>query len=132
MGIGAKIVWRGPQVIRTIETEMEKRLRRIGETVASHCRRKMSTSTRANGPSAAGDRYPHADTSRLRSSVTYNIENRGAGEWVAIVGTNVSYSVPLHEGVDGQEGRPFLLSSIEDKKSEIVSILNRPMRGGKK
>ena len=96
---------------------MLARLRQIGERVASHARRSMSTSTRAAGPSADGAKYPHADSGRLRAGITYAVENQGDGKLVARIGTNVEYGYPIHEGIDNKgnktyEGRPFLKSAI--------------------
>jgi phage gpG-like protein len=123
--------WKGREITYALEQEMHKRLNLIGEKVASYARRNMSTSTRANGASLAGE-FPHADTSRLRGSVTHETENRGGGDIVALVGSNVEYAPHLELGTNEMEPRPFLMRSIEDLKPEIVAIISRPFRGGGK
>lgn len=59
---------------------------------------------------AAKARCP-VDTGRLRSSITWRIEVDGNG-LVAIVGTNVSYAVFVHEGTRYMNGRPFLVEGL--------------------
>lgn len=127
MGIGGKIKWRGAEVQRKLDAAVRRRLGRIGELVASHARRNMSTSNRTNGPSAPGDPYPHADTGRLRNSVFAFVRDDGNGRFAAVVGSNVEYARHVHEGTHGHEGRPFLESAINDKQSAIKRLLSRPL-----
>lgn len=61
--------------------------------------------------SAAKARCP-VKTGRLRSSINWRIEHDQKG-LVAIVGTNVSYAVYVHEGTRYMPGRPFLVDGLE-------------------
>lgn len=49
------------------------------------------------------------DTGRLRSSITWRLES---SPLTAIVGTNVSYAIFVHEGTRYMPGRPFLTDAL--------------------
>ena len=119
--------WRGSEITEAIEREMRKRLFLIGVRVSSHARKLVSTSTRANGPSLPGE-PPHADTGRMRNSVTHDVTRDAEGHLVARVGSNVEYAPHLELGTSKMEARPFLLRSIEDQRDKIKEIISRPFR----
>lgn len=129
-GIGGRIrvkSWRSSEITAAIENEMRKRLFLIGARVASHSRRLVSTSTRANGPSLPGE-PPHADTGRLRNSITHDVTRDAEGNLIAIVGSNCEYSPHLELGTSKMEARPFLLRAIDDQRAKIKEIISRPFR----
>lgn len=64
----------------------------------------------AKTETAAKARCP-VDTGRLRGSINWRIETDSKG-LVAIIGTNVSYAIYVHEGTRYMAGRPFLLEGL--------------------
>jgi len=133
MGVGGRVRiknWRGKAITAELTEEFRRRLFKAGAVAASHCRRILSTSSRANGPSSPGD-PPHADTGRLRNSVTHDVVNRGDGELVAVIGTNVEYAPHLQFGTKNKDGsvrispRPFIDVAVYEKREEIKKILDR-------
>ena len=60
------------------------------------------------------------DTGRLRNSITHTIDGN---ENAAIIGTNVSYALYVHEGVHGRKGQPFLTDAITQNADKYRRIL---------
>jgi hypothetical protein len=82
---------------RAINVESAAKLNASGRAVAG-----------ANNPEGRG---PNVDTGRLRSSITYQIEERASG-LVAKIGTNVEYGRPLETGLRGGRTYPFLAPAL--------------------
>jgi len=123
--------WHGKRAIQGIEDEMRRRMNSAAARTASYTRRMISESTRANGASEPGE-YPHADTGRLRNSVTHDVERGTNGEIIGRVGSNVEYAEYLERGTRKMAARPFLLRAVLEMKDEIRRILGRPFGRGKK
>ena len=66
------------------------------------------------------------DTGRLRNSITHTID---ANDKAAIIGTNVSYSLYVHEGVHGRKGQPFLRDAVTKNVSKYRDILKAALGG---
>ena len=66
------------------------------------------------------------DTGRLRNSITHTIDNSGKA---AIIGTNVEYSLYVHEGVHGRKGQPFLTDAITQNADKYRRILKAALEG---
>ena len=47
----------------------------------------------------------------LRKSITYKVKDNGT-TITGIVGTNLSYALPVHDGTSKMEGRPFIYDAI--------------------
>lgn len=60
---------------------------------------------------SAAKRACPVDTGRLRSSITHALERDGRG-LVAMVGTNVSYALPVELGTFRMRAQPFLRPSL--------------------
>lgn len=65
------------------------------------------------------------DTGRLRNSITHTIDNNGKA---AIIGTNVSYALYVHEGVRGRKGQPFLRDAITQNADKYRRILEASLK----
>ena len=65
------------------------------------------------------------DTGRLRNSITHTIDDNGKS---AIIGTNVSYALYVHEGVRGRKGQPFLRDAITQNVDKYRRILEASLR----
>ena len=65
------------------------------------------------------------DTGRLRNSITHTIDE---DEPAAIVGTNVSYSVPVHEGHHGKPGQPFLTDAVNQNADKYRQIFEAGLK----
>lgn len=122
----ARVKYTGGPVIKAMERELEKRLKHVGELVASKVRRNISTSSRANGPSAPGS-MPHADSGFLRKSISHRIIDDG-GQKAALIGSTVDYSRFLEEGTIHMAARPFLVRTTRELMPDIERILTAPMR----
>lgn len=62
------------------------------------------------------------DTGRLSASITHAIE---PSEKAVYIGTNVSYALPVHEGVHGRPGNPFLRRAATDNTDRFRAILKK-------
>lgn len=69
----------------------------------------MKLNVTAHGPSGQG---PKVRTGRLRSSITWELGNDGAGLFVD-AGTNVFYGRYLEEGTDRMRPYPWCLQALE-------------------
>lgn len=124
----AKVEYTGGPVFRKMERELTKRLKRVGEMVASQVRKNISTSTRANGPSSPGE-FPHADTGFLRKSVSHRLASDGGRhEQAVLIGSTVEYSRYLEEGTSHMAARPFLVRTVREMEADIKRVLTAPMR----
>lgn len=65
------------------------------------------------------------DTGRLRNSITHVL----ASEDTVVIGTNVEYSVFVHEGARGRAGVPFLRNAAQNHKDEYRNILKKHLSG---
>ena len=65
------------------------------------------------------------DTGRLRNSITHTIDDNGKS---AIIGTNVEYSLYVHEGVHGRKGQPFLTDAITHNADKYRRIIEASLR----
>lgn len=62
------------------------------------------------------------DTGRLSASITHAIE---PNENAVYIGTNVRYALPVHEGVHGRPGNPFLRRAATDNTDRFRAILKK-------
>ncbi|MGX8695385.1 MAG: hypothetical protein ACSW8D_03280 [Prevotella sp.] len=62
------------------------------------------------------------DTGRLSASITHAIE---PSEDAVYIGTNVPYALPVHEGVHGRSGNPFLRRAATDNADRYRAILKK-------
>ena len=69
----------------------------------------MKLNVTAGGPSGQG---PHVRTGRLRSSITWQVDQDGRGMYVD-AGTNVPYGRYLEEGTDRMRPFPWLRPALE-------------------
>jgi HK97 gp10 family phage protein len=71
---------------------------------------------------------PHKQVGVLRGSVTYEVGYAANGALTARVGTNIVYGKFLELGTRRMKARPWLKRALNEKRSAIHAILNRPMR----
>lgn len=62
------------------------------------------------------------DTGRLSASITHALD---PGENSVYIGTNLSYALPVHEGVHGRRGNPFLRRAVTENQSRFRAILKK-------
>lgn len=124
-GAGVRITnWRGRELTQQLRKEIEGRLAEAGEVVASKVRRNISTSSRSQGRSNPAG-MPHADTGRLRNSVTYEVDKQAL---TVKIGTNVEYAPFLELGTLHMDERPFLIPTAEDMRDDVRDIFKRPFK----
>jgi len=70
---------------------------------------------------------PPVDTGRLRSSMTYQVDEQNE---VVIVGSNVEYAPYVHEGTSRMTGRPFLKDSLENYRDDYNEIATKILGDG--
>lgn len=89
------------------------------------------------------------DTGRLRASISFitPTDSGGSGETntnskagdkltgtaeknSVVVGSNVEYAEPVHNGTSRMEGRPFLRVGIEQTKGEMEKQVETILKGG--
>jgi HK97 gp10 family phage protein len=66
--------------------------------------------------------HPAVDTGRLRSSITYKVEN-DFGKITGLVGTNVFYGSYLEFGTSRMPPYPWLFPAAEANHDNIVKLL---------
>lgn len=122
MSASVKVTWNGNRVHQEIKADINARLDLAGELIASTIRRNLSTP----GPAAsAPGQFPHAQSGRLRNSVTYSTD---ASKMTLRVGTNVEYAAFLEGGTRRMEPRPFLLRTVFMLKPQLRAIFTRPRK----
>src|SRR5262249_2265682 len=85
-------------------------------------RRELSTP--GPEPSAPGE-APHAQTSRLRSSVSFEADP--SNDSVRIV-VPVDYAGYLEHGTSKMEARPFIQQVIDKNRNKIISMMTTPRK----
>lgn len=65
------------------------------------------------------------DTGRLRSSIGTGAGKAKVKKMVGYVGTNVEYSVYVHEGTSRMRARPFLKTALSKTRNRIKKILEQ-------
>lgn len=118
------LTYHGKRLIPGIEAVLSRRLRKVGEMVASEVRKNIGTSTRAEGPSVPGE-FPHADTGRLRSSISWDIDSE---KLLVRVGTTLEYGAHLELGTEKMEARPFLEPTAVEMQRKVSEIIAAPIR----
>jgi HK97 gp10 family phage protein len=63
------------------------------------------------------------DTGRLRSSIGVGAGKARVQKNTGYVGTNVEYSVYVHEGTSRMRGRPFLKNALTKTQAKIKKVL---------
>lgn len=117
-----KIKDNSQEFLRNARSEMLTRLKTVGVMVSSEVKRNISVSTRAFGPSEPGE-FIHADTGRLRSSVSYKVTETSIIPFVTI-GTPVFYGKILEDLM----GRLFLRATVKTLQNLIRHILASGMK----
>ena len=130
------------QVKKNLITKMEKRIIAIGHDMANDIQMSMREGSGreyvrkgvVHRASASGE-PPAVDTGRLRASISVNWSDSGSdratvaspavssdgvgqpsregGEFRVVVGTNVSYALPLETGTPRMSPRPFIRPSFD-------------------
>src|SRR5262245_4431712 len=122
MSASVKLTWNGARVEREIKADLNGRLALCGELVASTIRRRLSTP----GPAAsAPGEHPHAQSGRLRGSVSYSTD---PASLTLRVGTNVEYGGFLEHGTSRMAARPFLLRTVFELRPQLRRIMSKPRR----
>jgi hypothetical protein len=93
---GSRLVWRGPELAKSVAAEWSLRLRAALEEIASQVKRNISSPSRPT-PSAPGE-FPHADTGMLRNSIFWTFDEK---KMEGIVGTPLLYGLYLEYGTSG-------------------------------
>lgn len=65
------------------------------------------------------------DTGRLRNSITHTID---ADDNTAVIGTNVEYAIPVHEGTSKRKGNPFLLNAVNQNADKYRKIAEAALK----
>lgn len=107
------IRWFGPQVEDHIRKQVVLRLKFACEKMANYYKKALSKSTRAHGPSKAGE-DPHADTGKLRQSIAWHVDEKTL---VGTVGTDKKYGLWLEYGIPGGK-------VIVPKRAKMLSWIN--------
>lgn len=115
----SRVVWHGPKIIGLTKVETSRRLNRCAVALHSEIIRRISTSTRASGPSLPGF-PPHADTGRLRQSIV--LQPATPANLVARVGTNLIYGKYLELGTKHVAARPFLRKTLREMRGQLRLI----------
>ncbi len=71
---------------------------------------------------------PAIDTGRLIQSIQGVVVYATGTKALGTVGTNVYYSVYVHEGTRYMEARPFLVDALKNKEDEIREIFRDAVR----
>lgn len=108
------------RVMAACRKETAKRLNVAAEYLRSKIAERISTSTRAAGPSAPGE-PPHADTGKLRQSL--QVRRAGPADLRALVGSPLDYALFLELGTPHMAARPFLRSTLYIERQAIRRIL---------
>jgi hypothetical protein len=81
----------------------------------------------------SGYYQPAIDTNRMRGSITGVVERLDRDKTGGRVGTNVYYSVYVHEGLgQHKEPRPFLVDALKKQKDKITEWITDAIRNAKK
>lgn len=69
------------------------------------------------------------DTGTLRRSITSETQVLDK-EVRGVVGTNLDYALPVHEGTSTMQARPFILDAMIAKREDIIKTLSDGLRNG--
>ena len=117
--MGAK--WYGEKVALAIGRHLRRNLAAAARVWVRHARAHVG---RTPGHSAPGG-YPHKQTGDFRASITHEPDPVRLRERV---GTNILYGRYLEEG-RGMAPRPWMTLTNNETRSEIIGMLEKPMRG---
>jgi hypothetical protein len=109
--------WYGPQFLRVIQKEVDRRLHRTGQEVVSKIKRNISTPTAGAGPSRPGG-YPHADTHKLLEGVGYSV----SGNTLTIY-SMAPHTMHLEVGTVYMAPRPFLRRTVMGQMRGRISAI---------
>lgn len=70
-----------------------------------------------------GRKQSPVDTGRLRASIGTGAGRAKVKKEVGYVGTNVEYSVYVHEGTSRMRARPFLKIALDKTRNKIKKVL---------
>jgi hypothetical protein len=117
MANAVRIVWRGLQVAAQVDREIEKRLGKCGEMLASQIRRNLSG---PYPPASLPGEFPHLRTGKLRQSVHW--ERMGSKR--VRVGSPLHYAA-IHEFTE----RPFVRRTFVEMHGKLRRELLREIPG---
>lgn len=89
--------------ISEIESILERRFERVGQFVENKAKENMQG---------------HNKSGILRASIHHEADKDGT-----VIGTNVEYAIPFHEGHGSFSGVPFLRDAVYGNISEINNLL---------
>lgn len=119
----SKVIWRGEQFKGMVRAEGVRRLNKAAVVLHGQIVENISQPTRTLGPSLPGG-FPHANTGRLRQSVT--LQPATTKTMRALVGTNYKVAGYLEKGTKRMAARPFLRRTLR----EMYRTLRRVFRQG--
>lgn len=112
--------WNGSPAEKACRRAAARKLNKAAHFLRSEVVQIISTSTRANGPSEAGE-PPHADTGKLRQSI--QVRQATPDSLEAEVGSTLDYAGYLEYGTRIMAARPYLSRVLADRASYIVNVL---------
>jgi phage gpG-like protein len=107
--------WNGDKITKELMKRVELGIQAAAHHLRNQVVKNISIPTAVEGPSQPGE-MPHADTGRLRQSIS--LGKVGELEWA--VGTDVDYGL-IHETGD----RPFLRPTAYQELPRMVKIIEK-------
>ena len=123
MSGGIKTEWHGDELLKIIESEMQKRLATAAEAVRAEAVRSIRT---PYPPASTPGNPPHSRSgaSGLLGSVFYDVNS---AKREAIVGTPLKYGLYLELGTKRMAARPWLRPALERCRAKIKAIITKPL-----
>lgn len=112
--------WSGSPAEKAARRAAARKLNKAAHFLRGQVVEAISTSTRANGPSEAGE-PPHADTGKLRQSI--QVRQATPDSLEAEVGSTLDYAGYLEYGTRIMAARPYLSRMLTDHARQICGIL---------
>ena len=147
--MSATIIWQDDALQKALKRLAEQCPQRTEEALTQAC---------LDIEAEAKERCP-VDTGELRRSITSDVIKEDEGHYVGRVGTNLYYSVFLHEGTglysrtnkgrkdvpwhyqddngnwhstSGQHPQPFMEKALDDNKDKCLNYIKQSIKGGTK
>ncbi len=122
MSGGIKMEWRGDELLRQVESEMNKRLDAAAEVVRAEAVRSIRT---PYPPASTAGNPPHSRSgaSGLFGSVFHRPESR----FKRIIGTPLKYGLYLEVGTSKMAARPWLRPALNRSLERIKKIICKPL-----
>lgn len=96
-----------------------KALTTMGVAAEAHAKINMNKPM----PHADGTSRPYIDTGNLRNSISNTVQGD-----TAHIGTNVEYSIYLHEGTRYIKPNRFLRDAVADHRDQYMAILEQTLK----